>query len=306
MDSRPIHIMFEITPFCNNNCLYCYNVWKGNSQYPKGQMSLEDIKRLFNPLISFLDLRSITLTGGEPTLHKDLIEIISFFKENHIRISLATNGTLIDSVMAEKLSKAKLDSVEIPLLASNKLLHNELTCSNSFDDVIQAVGNTVEKGIPTAVVFVATKKNFKEAVSVLDLAVGLKANMLLFDRFIPGGRGLQFKNELLLTSDEVFQAVNEIAQEIEINKYRIYFSIGIPLNSSKTKIVSKINCAPCSGAEEKFTIDFLGNLRICEQHPLILGNLFKNDFYELINKDEVNLFKKFEPQECGCKVEAWN
>ena len=68
-------------------------------------------------------------------------------------------------------------------------------------------------------------------------------------------------------------------------------------------------------AETKFIIDFLGNLRICEQHPLILGNLFEDDFFELIDKQQIRQFRNnilqihpdgqdFSKCNLGCKIET--
>ncbi len=288
--------MFEVTPDCNNNCLYCYNVWKASDDYPQGELELKQIKYLFLPLINSLKLEAVTLTGGEPTLRPDLIDIIRFFKDNNVRVSLATNGTLVDDNLSKAFREAKLDSIEIPLLSIQKTIHNELTQSNSFDFVVQAIKNTIKNRIPTAVVFVATKKNIHEAVRVLNFADSLGVDIFVLDRFIPGGNGLKHIDELGLKSNEINECIEAIKKELKEGK-RIRFSIGIPLENKN------IRCASCLGGQTKFAIDFLGNLRICEQHPIILGNLFKNDFFELVKKEEVNAFRSLNPAS-SCKLES--
>ncbi len=91
---------------CNFRCPYCYNrslvlpeEFPPFGEYPSAELMQKLISR--QKLVS-----AVTLTGGEPTLHKDLPEFISNLKENGFKVKLDTNGTapqMIQTLLADHL-----------------------------------------------------------------------------------------------------------------------------------------------------------------------------------------------------------
>ncbi len=84
-----------ITEYCNFRCEYCRglaDVIYGNRRIK--QLSLEEIKRNIDLWCDPLPLESIRFSGGEPTLHKDIREIVAYAKSKGIaNIALSTNGS---------------------------------------------------------------------------------------------------------------------------------------------------------------------------------------------------------------------
>ncbi len=84
-----------ITEYCNFHCPYC----RGLSDYVYGerkikQLSLDEIKRNINYWCKDVPLENIRFSGGEPTLHKNIVEIIEYAKSKGIkRIAISTNGS---------------------------------------------------------------------------------------------------------------------------------------------------------------------------------------------------------------------
>jgi molybdenum cofactor biosynthesis enzyme MoaA len=84
-----------ITEYCNFKCPYC----RGLSDEIYGQrkikeLTLDEIKRNIDYWCKDIPLENIRFSGGEPTLHKDIIEIISYAKFKGIkRIAISTNGS---------------------------------------------------------------------------------------------------------------------------------------------------------------------------------------------------------------------
>ncbi|MFA6432141.1 MAG: radical SAM protein, partial [Candidatus Margulisiibacteriota bacterium] len=90
-------ITWEVTSACNSRCLLC-DIWK--TKPLQGLLSLEEIKKTFSDPL-FKDLSVVLLTGGEPVLRDDLLEIILFIhhKIPKARFTLSTNGILPDKVL---------------------------------------------------------------------------------------------------------------------------------------------------------------------------------------------------------------
>ncbi len=49
--SRPRTVLFEVTQRCNLDCMYCYNVWKGDAQYPAGELPTEETRALLRKVL---------------------------------------------------------------------------------------------------------------------------------------------------------------------------------------------------------------------------------------------------------------
>ena len=108
---RPYKLNFAITYHCNSRCLTC-NIWQ---MKPKDELTLEEIRAFARNNNYF---KWIEITGGEPFLRTDIVDIVKTFKEysNSLYIvTIPTNSLADHNVIIEKI-KAML-SIGIPRLA---------------------------------------------------------------------------------------------------------------------------------------------------------------------------------------------
>lgn len=100
------HAVVDILRGCNCRCADCYN-----SAQPCAK-PLDDIKADVRAIRSARNVRTISLSGGEPLLHPQILEIVSYLRhDEHVAASMLTNGILFDDAMAGKLRAAGLDFV---------------------------------------------------------------------------------------------------------------------------------------------------------------------------------------------------
>ena len=99
---------FEVTRRCNGHCFYC-NIWKEHIENGS-EISPQDLKRGLRPYRLFRKVRSIGLTGGEPILRTDLLEVISELHEicPRARFGLVTNGLLPERFLKMVQEASKL------------------------------------------------------------------------------------------------------------------------------------------------------------------------------------------------------
>ena len=91
----PLSISLQVTRDCNLNCVYCSEI--GDIPAP----STTAIKKMISNLYG---VKRIILTGGEPLMRDDLLEIVEYAKKLQFEtISLATNGVLIRPDFAQNL-----------------------------------------------------------------------------------------------------------------------------------------------------------------------------------------------------------
>ena len=163
------YFIYELTSRCNNDCLYCYNVWKERRNYPKGELALPEIKKLFEKLLKEVILIGITLTGGEPLLHANILEISSFLAGKKLKVGIATNGILLDKTMMQRLTDSGVSYFEISLVSTNQETYSLLTGDEQLKKVKEAILNVKRAKAELAISFVLTKLNLADLEETIDL-----------------------------------------------------------------------------------------------------------------------------------------
>jgi len=101
------HAVIEVTRDCNLACRACYR------QKNAGMRPVADILSDVEIIERHQRVHTISLAGGEPTLHPDLPEIVRAVKSRGHCVSLVTNAVLLDEAMIRNLASAGLDIVMI-------------------------------------------------------------------------------------------------------------------------------------------------------------------------------------------------
>lgn len=91
--------LIQITEWCNLSCAHCF---VSAGQYGEA-MSTESIARLLINRLKKCNVISVTLTGGEPFAHPDIIAIVKLFRADDIAVSICTNATLITEKQIDEL-----------------------------------------------------------------------------------------------------------------------------------------------------------------------------------------------------------
>ncbi len=285
------YFIYEITSRCNNNCVYCYNVWNQDKNYHKGELSISEIKRLFEKLLEEITPIGITLTGGEPLLHPDILEVVSFLIDKRVKVGIATNGLLLDEVITRELVNRGVNYFEISLVSINQKTYNRLTQNDQLKKVKKAILNVKRQRTKLTISLLISKCNLSNIEETIDLCFAFTTDAIAMNRFVPGGNGLKNLSELQITKEEL-QDVLFIADK-KSREYNLPINVTIPVESCiiDHEKYPNLNFGSCTCGRHKWVIDPIGNLRTCEQNPDILGNFFEKSFLELSSLEAVNLFR---------------
>lgn len=298
-------IIFEITLKCNLNCMYCYNVCKNKVPYPTGELNTEEVKKLLDKVIEETSCNNITFTGGEPYLREDIFEIMEYVKRKVFTINVISNGTLLTDERIKKSIDAGVTIFELPLLSAYRDIHNYMVRGNSFDKVTESIAMIKANGGRVVTVFVATKKNIETWAQTIEMAVALGADGLMFNRFNPGGEGRNNIEELLPSPYELSEALEIANNATEEYKISIACSIAMHPCLFKTENYPNLGFGYCAAGTTRayYTVDPIGNLRMCNHSQGIIGNLFDNSFQKLARTKCVKEFMKAIPVFCkDCKL----
>jgi len=141
---RPLTgLRVSVTGDCNLNCFYCHM-----EGCPSGdrQMTAEEIGETVGLAAEF-GVRKVKLTGGEPLLRRDVIEILRAIPKPPIEeVSMATNGTLLAG-LAHDLKEAGLDRVNISLDTLDSETYASITGKPMLEDVLAGVEAALQAGL---------------------------------------------------------------------------------------------------------------------------------------------------------------
>ena len=129
----------EITYRCNNNCKFCYiDPQKRDLMLDVNQIK-EDLKNARSRSI-----HRVVFTGGEPTIHPNLIEIVAYAKNcGFDKIHIISNGRrFADDNFARRIIKAGANIIVFSLHGHNAEVHDSITRGKgSFNQLCEGIDN---------------------------------------------------------------------------------------------------------------------------------------------------------------------
>lgn len=140
------HIVASIyLPGCNFRCPYCHNKNAVLDPDSFDEIPMEYIESYISENKDFLD--GIVVSGGEPTIHDDLPDLLRKIKESGLKVKLDTNGTnpdLLESLISENLIDYIAMDVKAPL---NKKYSDTVGVDVNLDNIRRSIDLIQSSGI---------------------------------------------------------------------------------------------------------------------------------------------------------------
>jgi radical SAM protein with 4Fe4S-binding SPASM domain len=216
--SRPYVISWNLTYRCNLACEHCYldaggTPLVGTENFAdRSELGTEECFEVIDEIATFAPECLTILTGGEPLLRRDILEIVRRAAERELWVVVGTNGVRITENVARRLAEAGARGLSLSLDALDPDRHDR------FRRVRGAWQNTVEgaeilnrAGLPFIVQTTAGAHNLGELEAIADFAhdrLGARVWNLYF--LVPTGRG-QFVSDMTpVQYDEVLASLYRI------------------------------------------------------------------------------------------------
>ena len=303
----PATYVVELTTRCNYDCLHCYNCWKQPIGYPTEELSTADTLAMLDKLIDETDATLITLSGGEPLLRKDVFEIIDPLHARGVQLNLICNGSLLTEQAIDRIGPEAISVWELPLLSVERDIHDRMSgAPGAFDKTTEAMADLKLRRQMVVGVFVATRLNLDTWAETLELAVALGLDGVMFNRFNPGGRGLDHLELLQAPPDRVQRALDEAERLCVEYGIPVSCSIAMPPCLFDTDRYEHLTFGFCAAGTDRayYALDPQGNLRPCNHSPTILGNIRQDTFADIIARPALRAFMDARPAICaGCRLE---
>lgn len=187
---------------CNLECVFCTaNVPDAKS------MTKEEIEEKICFLRNNGEGR-IALTGGEPTLHPDILSVISFAKQKGLFVQLQTNAVLFnDDIFAKKFIDVGVDHFFISLHTHHPHVYSKITLEDKFNEAVQGIHNIITLGGNVEVNFVINRYNYTEMKSFACFAkTELQIDAIRYSLVNP--------NEYMQNDKQIVPSLTEINAEL--------------------------------------------------------------------------------------------
>ena len=292
-------VLWEITNTCNYHCSYC--IFSSESKKYEDELTTDEVKRTIKDLKEN-NFRYIKFTGGEPFTRKDMTEILKYASELGFDMDISTNASLITEEIAKELKKIRFPMVHVSLDGHDKETHEYVRGNNTFERTLKGIKCLTENNVYTRIGTVIYKKNEKKLQEIIELAISLNANEIIFSFMEAVGR---------LDGDETIiskMTIDSVKQEIEKLALKYKEKIQVKYSFTENNECKTEECCP---AVDKFLyINNLGQVSPCtwviSKNPEYKSKLtLKNStFVEVIKSEPIQNYLKYikENQIKGCPV----
>lgn len=176
----PLDSTIELTHRCPMDCQMCY------LHRISQELSTDELKKVLDQL-AHEGCLFLLLTGGEPFLRKDLMEILDYATAKGFLVTLKTTGILMTPQAARAIHGYGVSEVHISILASTAAAHDALMRrEGAFDKAISAVGMLREAGVRVKIKSIITKGHVEEIEKLFALCreLNLSEEDITFDATI--------------------------------------------------------------------------------------------------------------------------
>ena len=284
------YLRISLTDHCNLRCLYCMP--EDMTFRPNAELMQDDEILFFTQLFANLGFNKIRLTGGEPTIRANVVEIVRGIAatpgiEN---VTMTTNGVLLPR-LATSLAKAGLKRVNISLDSLNPARFKRLTRWGDMEDVWEGILAAESAGLTPVKINAVVVGGYNED-EVADLARLTMTNdwQVRFIEMMPFGGATDFQLSQVINATQIKARVEAEVGVLETvnggqldGEARLFHIPGAKGNIGFISSVSQPFCSDCTRA--RLTSE--GILRMCllREHEIDLLSPLRSGATELEIRD---------------------
>jgi radical SAM protein with 4Fe4S-binding SPASM domain len=260
----PFGFDLEITARCNNNCGHCYiNLSAGDHEAQRKELTLQEIETIANQAVKMGALW-VLITGGEPLLRKDFIDIYRMLKMKGLLVSVFTNACLVTQEHVDLFKKYPPRDIEVSVYGVSQETYERVTHKpGSYTQFRRGLDMLLQSEIKVRLKAMALRSNAHELPEIARFCRQYTNDYFRFDPLLhmryDGNpqRNEEIKVERLSPEEIVLleQADEERATSLQKNCNEL-----IQLDNEHTACDHLFHCGAGKGS---FSISYDGYFRLC-------------------------------------------
>jgi len=293
MDFRSHVISWNITRRCNERCEHCY-IHAGPLALTSDELSTEECFRVVDQIAAASPGALIILTGGEPLLRPDVLDISRYATDAGFMVVMGTNGVLIRRHVAEKMKGAGVRGVAISIDSLRPEQHDAFRgYAGAWANSVQGIEVLADAGLPFLVQTTVVEENYHEIADLVawSHAHGAKVFNLYF--LVPTGRGAFMSTiapehyEALMRDLLVLGAEYRGRMLINAKCAPHYQRVLWEADPEHPLLKTFVGAGGCPAGTQYLGIRPNGDMTPCPYLPVYGGNLRERTFAEIWNESDV-------------------
>ena len=201
----PLWVLLELTHKCPLECTYCYN--QLDFANTKDGMSKEDWFKVLDET-RVLGAVQLGISGGEPLLNKDIVDIVRYANDLKFYTNLITSGVGGEKGVLKKLKEAGLKTVQLGIQSHDENTMTLITNNKSaMKDKIAFAKEVKELGMQLIINTCITRQNIEQVGEIIEFCDELDANYLEIANIQYYGWALENVEALLPSKEQLDKAM---------------------------------------------------------------------------------------------------
>lgn len=286
--NAPFKVDIALTYGCNNQCPHCYNE---TDRLAMPSLPFDQWKLVLDK-VALLGIPQVILTGGEATLHPDLLDIIRYADDLGMTVGLNTNGRHIaHQPFMEKIAQSGLDHIQITLASNYPEIHNAMMGATSFHQTVRGIENAVASGVHAITNTTLMRNNMDHAEEIIDFLFDLGIQTFAMNGMIYSGGG--FAHPSAIAENEMPPLLVRVREHAE--KLGMRFLWYTPTEYYRLSPVElEVGAKRCNAGEYSMCIEPNGDILPCQSYYVSAGNILHDPWEEIWMGE---LFRSFRDRE---------
>lgn len=271
----PYHMVWLATDACTARCLHCSS---NSEKRSPDELTTAEAKGMIDELAA-AGVIDLGISGGEPLLRRDMLEIISHAKRRGMTVGIASNGAKLSPARAAQLAATGLDRLQVSLDGFAEQHDYLRRWPGLFDKVLGTIRIAQAAGLRVHICCTLTRLNFASLEAFVSFVAQTGIKRLNLSRFVPTGRG----SDLLDPGDHEWRGIIERCRRLQIEyagKLEITSHLAQQiLVDPEAKGMSAF--AGCQAGRGQGCITANGTIFPCVLLPIAVGNIRQGDFRDI-------------------------
>ena len=201
------YLRISVTDKCDLGCVYCGHASEGRGNLPitpsvQEPMTREEAVRIVSAAVG-LGVRKVRITGGEPLMRPDILDLVSGFSRAGVRdLSLTTNGMRL-SELAVPLREAGIKRLNISLDSMDPGRYAQITGGGDLHRALKGIRAAEDAGLDPVKINMVPMRGVNEDEIPLFARMTLERPVhIRFIEYMPSGRKGQWERKKCITSEE--------------------------------------------------------------------------------------------------------
>lgn len=199
--SAPKLVVWDVTYACNLRCPHCLTA---SGKRRQTELDTAGAKILIDRLAQ-AQVLTLSLSGGEPFLRPDILDILRYACSKAMRIDIASNGVDISDEIVEALRELPIFQVQISIDGIGEQHDRFRQLPGAFASACRNVQRLLDEGLAVSLSTTATRDNINNLEDIIELALAMGCTGYKAIPFIPAGRGFAGSRRLKLGPPEIRQ-----------------------------------------------------------------------------------------------------